>query len=84
MRLATVTYSPERDPQRRQVALLRGQHAGDPDRQGAAAPTRRVLVRPDGIVLEPPTSTIFWVSAEGALRTPALDAGVLESITRDA
>ena len=42
-----------------------------------------VLVRPDGIVLEPPTSSIFWVSPEGALRTPALDAGVLESITRD-
>jgi branched-subunit amino acid aminotransferase/4-amino-4-deoxychorismate lyase len=42
-----------------------------------------VLVRPDGIVLEPPTSTIFWVSAEGELRTPALGDGVLESITRD-
>ena len=42
-----------------------------------------VLVRPDGTVLEPPTSAIFWVSAEGALRTPALDDGVLESITRD-
>jgi len=42
-----------------------------------------VLVKPDGIVLEPPTSAIFWVSPQGALRTPALDAGVLESITRD-
>jgi branched-chain amino acid aminotransferase len=42
-----------------------------------------VLVRPDGIVLEPPTSAIFWVSAAGTLRTPALDDGVLESITRD-
>lgn len=42
-----------------------------------------VLVRPDGIVLEPPTSTIFWVSPEGELRTPALDDGVLQSITRD-
>jgi branched-chain amino acid aminotransferase len=42
-----------------------------------------VLVRPDGIVLEPPTSAIFWVSAEGELRTPALSDGVLESITRD-
>lgn len=42
-----------------------------------------VLVRPDGTVLEPPTSSVFWVSAEGALRTPALDDGVLESITRD-
>jgi branched-chain amino acid aminotransferase len=42
-----------------------------------------VLVRPDGTVLEPPTSAIFWVSPEGGLRTPALDLGVLESITRD-
>jgi len=42
-----------------------------------------VLVQPDGIVLEPPTSSIFWVSPKGDLRTPALDAGVLESITRD-
>jgi branched-chain amino acid aminotransferase len=42
-----------------------------------------VLIRPDGTVLEPPTSSIFWVSAEGKLRTPALSDGVLESITRD-
>ncbi len=41
-----------------------------------------VLVRPDGIVLEPPTSTVFWVSGDGELRTPALDAGILASITR--
>ena len=42
-----------------------------------------VLIRPDGIVLEPPTSSVFWVSPDGELRTPALDDGVLESITRD-
>jgi branched-chain amino acid aminotransferase len=41
-----------------------------------------VLVRPDGVVLEPPTSTVFWVSAGGALRTPSLEAGILASITR--
>ena len=41
-----------------------------------------VLVRPDGIVLEPPTSTIFWAGDEGRLRTPALNAGILDSITR--
>ncbi len=41
------------------------------------------LVRPDGTVLEPPTSSVFWASAEGELRTPALTDGVLESITRD-
>jgi branched-chain amino acid aminotransferase len=41
-----------------------------------------LLVRPGGIVLEPPTSSIFWV-ADGAVRTTALSAGVLASITRD-
>jgi branched-chain amino acid aminotransferase len=41
-----------------------------------------LLLRPDGIVLEAPTSTIFWVSPEGGLRTPSLGAGILESITR--
>jgi branched-chain amino acid aminotransferase len=41
-----------------------------------------LLVRPDGFVLEAPTSSIFWVSAEGPLRTPALSTGILESITR--
>jgi branched-chain amino acid aminotransferase len=42
-----------------------------------------VLVQPDGTVLEPPTSAIFWVSPQGTLRTPTLEVGVLESITRD-
>ncbi len=42
-----------------------------------------LLVRHEGVVLEPPTSSIFWVSAEGGLRTPMLADGVLESITRD-
>lgn len=42
-----------------------------------------VLVTPEGTVLEPPTSAIFWVSPQGGLRTPSLDVGVLESITRD-
>ncbi len=41
-----------------------------------------VFVRPDGIVLEAPTSTVFWVS-DGRLRTSDLDVGILASITRD-
>ena len=40
-----------------------------------------LLVRPDGVVLEAPTSTIFWVTG-GELRTPALETGILASITR--
>lgn len=82
LRLATVTYSPS--------VILNGvkslsyaanmQSTRLARAQGA---DEAVLVQPDGIVLEPPTSAIFWVSPQGALRTPALDIGVLESITRD-
>lgn len=43
-----------------------------------------LLVRPDGIVLEAPTSTLFWVTPSGRLRTPALEAGILDSVTRRA
>jgi branched-chain amino acid aminotransferase len=42
-----------------------------------------LLVGPDGTVMEAPTSTIFWVDAEGGLHTPKLEAGILASITRD-
>ncbi len=82
IRLATVTYSPS--------VILNGvkslsyaanmQATRLAKAQGA---DEAVLVQPDGIVLEPPTSSVFWVSAQGGLRTPALDNGVLESITRD-
>jgi branched-chain amino acid aminotransferase len=41
-----------------------------------------VLITPDGTVLEAPTSTIFLVSPRGVLRTPSLESGVLQSITR--
>jgi branched-chain amino acid aminotransferase len=42
-----------------------------------------LLVARGGKVLEAPTSTIFWASADGAIRTPRLDTGILASITRD-
>jgi branched-chain amino acid aminotransferase len=41
-----------------------------------------VLVRPDGVVLEAPTSTLFWAGEDGALRTPSIESGILASITR--
>ena len=82
VRLATVTYAPS--------VILNGvkslsyaanmQATRLAKAQGA---DEAVLVRPDGVVLEPPTSAIFWVSPQGALRTPSLEVGVLESITRD-
>lgn len=82
LRVATVTYQP--------TVILNGvkslsyaanmQATRLAKAQGA---DEAVLVQPDGTVLEPPTSAIFWVSPQGGLRTPALDNGVLESITRD-
>jgi branched-chain amino acid aminotransferase len=41
-----------------------------------------LLVTLEDVVLEPPTSSLFWVSAEGPLRTTDTGAGVLDSITR--
>jgi branched-chain amino acid aminotransferase len=81
VRVATVTYSPTviltgvkslsygANMQATRIAQARGADEA-------------VLVRPDGIVLEAPTSSIFWVSPEGGLRTPAISSGILESITR--
>jgi branched-chain amino acid aminotransferase len=35
------------------------------------------------VVLEAPTSSVFWAASDGRLRTPGLDVGILASITRD-
>lgn len=80
--LATVTYSPTLilDGVKSLSYAANMQSTRLAKAQGA---DEAVLVRPDGVVLEPPTSAIFWVSSEGGLRTPALGVGVLESITRD-
>lgn len=82
LRLATVTYSP--------TAILDGvkslSYAANMQASRIArgrGADEAVLVTPDGTVLEPPTAAIFWVSPLGPLRTPALENGVLESITRD-
>jgi branched-chain amino acid aminotransferase len=48
----------------------------------AAGAAEALFIRPDQVVLEAPTSSIFWATADGHLRTPALEAGVLDSITR--
>jgi len=82
VRIATVTYSP--------TVILNGvkslSYAANMQATRLAqarGADEAVLVLPDGTVLEPPTSSVFWVSPQGTLRTPALDNGVLESITRD-
>ena len=41
-----------------------------------------LLVTPHGRVLEAPTSSLFWVDAEGVLNTPPLSEHILASITR--
>jgi len=80
--LATVTYSPS--------VILNGvkslSYAANMQATRLAkarGADEALLFRPDGIVLEAPTSTIFWVSPDGRLVTPALDVGILASITRD-
>jgi branched-chain amino acid aminotransferase len=80
--LATVTYSP--------TVILTGvkslSYAANMQATRIAkgkGAEEAVLVRPDGTVLEPPTSSVFWTSPEGALRTSSLEDGVLASITRD-
>ena len=41
-----------------------------------------VYIDRDGIALEAPTSSVFWAGADGVLRTPELETGILDSITR--
>ncbi len=82
IRLATVTYSP--------TIILNGvkslsyaanMQATRMAKQAGAEDA--LLITPEGVILEAPTSTIFWVSEYGTLRTTELEAGVLASITRD-
>jgi branched-chain amino acid aminotransferase len=47
----------------------------------AAGYGEALLVRSDGVVLEGPTCSVFWVR-DGRLQTPALETGILASITR--
>jgi branched-chain amino acid aminotransferase len=47
----------------------------------AAGYDEALLVRSDGTVLEGPTCSIFW-ARDGRLRTPAVETGILASITR--
>lgn len=79
--LAAVTYSP--------TVILNGvkslSYAANMQASrlaGSRGADEAVLVTPDGTVLEAPTSSLFWVSPQGRLRTTALDAGILDSITR--
>src|ERR671918_633989 len=79
--LASVTYAPS--------VILNGvkslSYAANMQASRLAAASgadEAVLVRPDDVVLEGPTSTVFWVAGDGRLRTPAIEVGILQSITR--
>jgi branched-chain amino acid aminotransferase len=81
IRVATVTYAPS--------VILTGaksiSYAANMQATRLAAgrgADEAILVRPDGVVLEAPTSALFWSSPGGPLRTPSIDVGILESITR--
>lgn len=79
--VATVPYSPSVILDRvKSLSYAANMHATRIANERGA--DEAVLVTPDGTVLEPPTSTIFWAHADGPLRTPSLDNPILDSITR--
>jgi branched-chain amino acid aminotransferase len=79
--VATITYSP--------TVILDGvktlSYAANMQATRLAKRTgaeEAILVRPDGIVLEAPTSALFWAGPNGVLCTPRISDGILQSITR--
>ena len=81
VRVASVTYSPTVILDRvKSISYAANMHATRIAQERGA--DEAILVKPDGTILEPPTSTVFW-AADGVLRTPSLENPILESITRD-
>jgi len=80
-RIALVPYSPsEILAGVKSISYAANMHATRIARQRGA--DEAVYVDAAGIVLEAPTSSIFWVGDDGRLHTPSLDTGILDSITR--
>jgi branched-chain amino acid aminotransferase len=79
--VATVTYSPTAILDKvKSLSYAANMHATRIAQSRGA--DEAVFVTPDDVVLEPPTSSIFWVDAGGVLRTPSLELPILDSITR--
>jgi branched-chain amino acid aminotransferase len=82
VRVATVTYAPTVILDRvKSLSYAANMHATRIAKERGS--DEAVFVTPDGTILEPPTSTIFWATPEGTLRTPSLENPILDSITRD-
>jgi branched-chain amino acid aminotransferase len=82
VRVATVTYRPTVILDRvKSLSYGANMHATRIAKDRGA--DEAVFVTPEGTVLEPPTSTIFWAGTDGVLKTPSLDNPILDSITRD-
>ena len=80
--LATVTYQPSVILNRvKSLSYGANMHATRIAKERGA--DEAIFVTPEGIVLEPPTSTLFWAGPDGVLKTPSLGNPILDSITRD-
>jgi branched-chain amino acid aminotransferase len=80
--IATVTYNPSVILNRVKSLSYAANMQATRTAQASGA-EEAVFVTPEGTVLEPPTSTVFWAGADGVLKTPSLDNPILNSITRD-
>jgi branched-chain amino acid aminotransferase len=82
LRLGVVTYSPTRVLDGiKSLSYAGNMLAGRLARERGF--DEALLVTPHGRVLEAPTSSFFWVDANGTVCTPPLDEHILASITRD-
>jgi branched-chain amino acid aminotransferase len=80
--VATVTYQPTVILNRvKSLSYAANMHATRIAKERRA--DEAIFVTPDGVVLEAPTSSVFWAGADGVLKTPSLDNPILDSITRD-
>ena len=80
--LATVTYQPTVILNRvKSLSYAANMHATRIAKERGA--DEAVFVTSDGVILEPPTATIFWADQSGNLKTPSLENPILDSITRD-
>lgn len=81
VKLATVTYEPSVILNGvKSLSYAANMHATRIAQERGA--DEAILVTGEGLVLEPPTSTVFWAGADGTLRTPSLANPILASITR--